>query len=134
MGHAISGRGFYNMDVELLADRPRVDQFAAVVKFKSSPLSEKQLSDELKELVDKLWDWQVMRASESEFSVRFPSKETLRMSTRSGRLFLPISQLEVSIREAFLDPKPTAALPTVWVQVTGFRGTCLRRTASWLPW
>jgi hypothetical protein len=61
----------------------------------------------------------VAKVSETEFSVRFPSKETLRMSTRSGRWFLPISQSEVCIREAFLDPKPTAALPSVWLQITG---------------
>jgi hypothetical protein len=119
MGHAISGGGFYNIDVEPIADSPREDRFAAVIKFKSAPLSESQLTDELKDLVDEMWDWQVAKASETEFSVRFPSKETLRMSTRSGRLFLPISQSEVSIREAFLDPKPTAALPSVWVQISG---------------
>jgi hypothetical protein len=119
MGHAISGGGFYNIDVEPIADSPRKDRFAAVIKFKSAPLSESQLTDELKDLADEMWDWQVAKASETEFSVRFPSKETLRMSTRSGRLFLPISQSEVSIREAFLDPKPTAALPSVWVQISG---------------
>jgi hypothetical protein len=119
MDHAFSGGGFYNIDIEPIADSPREDRFATVIKFKSTPLTEAQLTDELKDLVDELWDWQVAKASETEFSIRFPSKETLRMSTRSGRLFLPISQSEVSIREAFLDPKPTAALPSVWVQISG---------------
>jgi hypothetical protein len=57
MGHAISGGGFYNIDVEPIADSPREDRFAAVIKFKSTLLTEAQLTDELKDLVDELWDW-----------------------------------------------------------------------------
>jgi hypothetical protein len=57
--------------------------------------------------------------TETEFVVSFPSRETLRMSTRSDRLFLPLSQYDVGIREAFLEPKPGKAFPSVWVQITG---------------
>jgi hypothetical protein len=57
MGHAITGGRFFNIDVEPIRDDGQGDQFTAVVKFKGTPLSELQLSDELKNLVDDLWDW-----------------------------------------------------------------------------
>ncbi|KAK1681684.1 hypothetical protein QYE76_042532 [Lolium multiflorum] len=41
------------------------------------------------------------------------------MWNRNGRLFLPLSESNTSIREAFLGPRPSKALPTVWVQLTG---------------
>jgi hypothetical protein len=82
-------------------------------------MSDTQLSNELKHLVDEAWVWQVVKVSESEFSVRFPSRETLRMSTRSGKIFLPLSQSEAKIREAFLEVRPGKAFPSVWVQISG---------------
>jgi hypothetical protein len=69
--------------------------------------------------MDDSWDWQVAKVSESEFSVRFSSRETLRMSTRSGRIFLPLSQSEAIIREAFVEVRLGRAFPSVWVQVSG---------------
>ncbi|XP_051187931.1 uncharacterized protein [Lolium perenne] len=41
------------------------------------------------------------------------------MGTRHGKLFLPINKVEVEIREAFLSPKPSLSLPSVWVQLSG---------------
>jgi hypothetical protein len=119
MGHAITGGGFFNIDVEPIRDDGQGDQFAAVVKFKGTPLSELQLSDELKNLVDDLWDWQVTKVSDSEFTVRFPSRATLKMSTGSGKLYLALSKTDVEIREAFLAPQPGKALPSTWVRLMG---------------
>jgi hypothetical protein len=99
--------------------------YAAIVKFKSSPLSASQLADELKHMVDDHWDWQVCKLTESEYSVIFPSQATLRMGTRSGKLFLPLNKVEVSIREAFLDPKPSVVLPSTWVQISGLPGSMM---------
>jgi hypothetical protein len=120
MGHAISGGGFFNIDVEPLQGKGSLGEVsAAVIRFDSSPLSEVQLSDELKHLVDEMWDWQVCRLSDSEFSVVFPSRETMRLSTGSGKLHLPLSKKDTAIREAFLSPKPSLVLPATWVRLTG---------------
>lgn len=48
----------------------------------------------------------------------FPSCETLLMSIRSGRLYLPLKGVEAKIREAFLEPKPSVELEKVWVQIS----------------
>ncbi|KAK1696200.1 hypothetical protein QYE76_012897 [Lolium multiflorum] len=120
MGHAITGGGFYNIDVEpLRGSQAPGEVFAAIISFKGKPLSEEMLSDELKHLVDELWDWQVRKLSEVEFSVVFPSRETLRLSTGSGKLHLPLSKKDTTIREAFLAPKPSVMLPSTWVRLTG---------------
>nr|XP_051221807.1 uncharacterized protein LOC127340068 [Lolium perenne] len=120
MGHAISGGGFYNIDVKpLRGSQAPGEVFAAIISFKGKPLSEEMLSDELKHLMDELWDWQVRKLSEVEFSVVFPSRETLRLSTGSGKLYLPLSKMDTAIREAFLAPKPSVLLPSTWVCLTG---------------
>jgi hypothetical protein len=118
-GGAIARGGFFNIEVEPLLPQVIGDVFAAVVQLQSKLLSESQLLDELKHLVDEAWDWQVAKVSETEFSVRFPSRETLRMSTRNGRIFLPLSQSEAKIQEAFIEVRPGKALPSVWVQISG---------------
>jgi hypothetical protein len=120
MGHAITGGGFYNIDVEpLKAGQVSGETFTAVIKFNDEPLSEDKLTEELKLLVDDLWDWQVTKKSDSEFTVVFPSRATLRLATASGKLFLPISEKETAIREVFLAPKPSLVLPSTWVRLTG---------------
>jgi hypothetical protein len=95
------------------------DDFSAIIKFNTSPLSAVQLDAELKDLVDDRWDWKVCRVSETEFTVVFPSQATLRMGSRRGKLSLPLSKVEVDIREASLDPKPSMVFPSTWVQLTG---------------
>jgi hypothetical protein len=38
---------------------------------------------------------------------------------------LPLNKVEVSNREAFLDPKPTIFLPSTWVQIFGLPGSMM---------
>ncbi|KAK1677133.1 hypothetical protein QYE76_037981 [Lolium multiflorum] len=127
MGHAITGGGFYNIEVEPLEGSGQNETFEAVIHVKVAPLSALQLADELKNLLDGSWDWRVAKVSEKEFSVRFPSRETLRMSTRRGKIYLPLSKLDVDIREAFVNPRPGKAMPPVWVQLTGLPGDLMER-------
>jgi hypothetical protein len=120
MGHAITGGGFFNIDVEPLKGVGNTGEvFAAAIKFMTVPLPVEHLSDELKLLVDELWDWQVCRVSDSKFTVVFPSRETRRMCTVSGKLYLPMTKSETSIREAFLSPKLSLVMPSTWVKMTG---------------
>jgi hypothetical protein len=120
MGHAITGGCLFNIDVEPLSGKGDTREvFAAAIKFSTTPLLEEQLSEELKLMVDELWDWQVRRVSDSEFMVVFLSRETRRMCTVSGKLYLPVSKSKTTIREAFLAPRPSLVLPSAWVKMTG---------------
>ncbi|KAK1696377.1 hypothetical protein QYE76_013074 [Lolium multiflorum] len=127
MGQAITGGGFFNIDVEPIKEPNQGELYEAVIHFASAPLSPELLSDELKYLMDVSWDWQVTRVSETEFTVRFPSRETLRMNTRRGQIFLPLCKRDVDIREAFVTPKPGKAFPSVWVQITGLPGDLMEK-------
>jgi hypothetical protein len=100
MGQAIIGGGFFNIDVEPLRFGQRKGEiFSAVIKFNTVPLSKEQLSDELKHLVDEMWDWQVKRVSDTEFSLVFPTRQTLRLCTGRGKLYLLLCKIETEIRE-----------------------------------
>ncbi|KAK1679257.1 hypothetical protein QYE76_040105 [Lolium multiflorum] len=68
MGHAITGGGFYNIEVEPLEGSNQEEVFEAVIHFDVAPLSALQLAEELKNLLDGSWDWRVAKVSEKEFS------------------------------------------------------------------
>jgi hypothetical protein len=57
-GNAIAGGGFFNIEVEPLQPRETGEVFAAIIQFKTVPLSDSQLSNELKHLMDDSWDSQ----------------------------------------------------------------------------
>jgi hypothetical protein len=99
MGHAITGGGFFNIDIEpLRACQGASEVFTAVIKFDKDPLTEERLSDELKVLMD---------------------DQTMRLCTGSGKLHLPLSKRDTEIREGFISPRPSLVLPSGWVKLTG---------------
>jgi hypothetical protein len=73
------------------------------------------------------WDWQVWERSEREFTVVFPSQDTLKMSAWSGKLFMPLHDVTASIRLALADPVPVEKLQDAWVAISGLP-RCMRRT------
>jgi hypothetical protein len=77
MGHTITGGGFYNIEVDPIKKHGSGEVFAAIIKFPDCVLTAEQLSGELKNLVDDLWDSQVNKLTETEFSVAFRSRATL---------------------------------------------------------
>jgi hypothetical protein len=67
MGHAFTGCGFYNIEVTT----PRRGAGRSV--HGGHPLLQRaSVSGELKSLADELWDWQVTRLLESEFTGAVP--------------------------------------------------------------
>ncbi|KAK1641705.1 hypothetical protein QYE76_059510 [Lolium multiflorum] len=52
MGHAITGGGFYNIEVEPLEGSGQEETFEVVIHFEVAPLSALQLAEELKNLLD----------------------------------------------------------------------------------
>jgi hypothetical protein len=67
-------------------------------------LSEEEVEEEFKDLVDENWDWQVRQLSESDFLVVLPSKESPRIAIRGGGLTLPTSKLKALITVPTGDP------------------------------
>ncbi|KAK1602998.1 hypothetical protein QYE76_048210 [Lolium multiflorum] len=92
---------------------------SATVIIEQGNLSEEEVEDEFKDLVDENWDWQVRRLSPSDFAVVFPSKESLRIAIRGGGLTLPSSKLKALITVQVGDPLASESLVETWVRLIG---------------
>ncbi|CAM0880737.1 unnamed protein product [Alopecurus aequalis] len=123
-------RVFFYLDFE---DDPEEEDESngPVISFKETPLSKEDLTRELHHLVEVVWDWQVMAISAREFAVVFPTRDILRMCTRSGRLFLPLSGVDAEIRLGDSDPKPAVVLKEAWVRLTGLPRRMRREDRLW---
>jgi hypothetical protein len=62
LGTCVCRGSFFNIEVEPLhTSQGTREVFTAIIKFNTAPLTEEKLSDDLKHLVDELWDWQVKK-------------------------------------------------------------------------
>ncbi|KAK1686642.1 hypothetical protein QYE76_047490 [Lolium multiflorum] len=119
MGQAVAGESFFALEFEEDDEESEEMSNGAVISFKHVVLSVSDLTRELHHLVEADWDWQVEETSAHEFSVVFPSRESLQISARSGRLFLPLSGTVADIRLADSDLAPVEMLQEVWIRLTG---------------
>ncbi|KAK1646698.1 hypothetical protein QYE76_064503 [Lolium multiflorum] len=107
MGHAITGGGFYNIEVEPLEGSGQVETFEAVIHFDVAPLSALQLADELKNLLDGAWDWSVAKVSEKEFSFTgLPGDlmERERLMAALTMIGRPLDVDELSVKKCKTEP------------------------------
>ncbi|KAK1664918.1 hypothetical protein QYE76_053077 [Lolium multiflorum] len=119
LGQAVPGESFFYLDFDEDEDEDEEVTNGAVISFRQVSFTALDLSRELQHLVEADWDWQVQEVGRNEFAVLFPSHESLQFSTRSGRLFLPLSGTVADIRLADADPAPVELLQEVWVKLTG---------------
>ncbi|KAK1625985.1 hypothetical protein QYE76_000300 [Lolium multiflorum] len=92
---------------------------SALIILEKEGLNEEQLEDELKDLVDDSWAWQVCRLNGTDYSVIFPSKESLRMTIRGGGITLPMSKTKAIVTIPTDDPLVVEKLEEVWVHLIG---------------
>jgi hypothetical protein len=115
-GYGSNGVGFVCCEVseeEMLPPAPN----AARISLEMGSLSAEQLEDELKDLVDEGWAWNVQQLNDTDFAAVFPSKESLRMAIRGGGLNLPMSKLHVNVEASVGDPAAADQLEEVWVNL-----------------
>ncbi|KAK1692879.1 hypothetical protein QYE76_009576 [Lolium multiflorum] len=92
---------------------------SATVILDGGRLSEEEVEDEFKDLVDENWNWQVRQLSASDFAVVFPSKESLRIAIRGGGLTLPTSKIKALVTVPLGDPLASETLEEIWVKLVG---------------
>ncbi|KAK1647115.1 hypothetical protein QYE76_064920 [Lolium multiflorum] len=108
-GFGGDGRGFFCSEVaEEELKKPAVN--SAIVCIESGELSVEHVEAEFKDLVEEEWDWQVQKISSTDFSLVFPSKESLRMAIRGGGIKLPASQCQAIVMSNTTDPAATEQL------------------------
>ncbi|KAM0885338.1 hypothetical protein ACQ4PT_030419 [Festuca glaucescens] len=110
MGQAIQDEGFFYLYFEDDEHDEVGASNAAIISFTEAALGAAELESELKHLVECVWDWKVTPLAPGDFSVVFPSQDTLRMSARSGHLFLPLCETMAKIRLAEANPAPVEKL------------------------
>jgi hypothetical protein len=108
-GFGGDGQGFFCCEVaEEELKKPAAN--SAIVCIESGDLSADQVEAEFKDLVEDDWDWQVQKISSTDFSLTFPSKESLRMAIRGGGIKLPTSQCHAIVMSNTADPSASEQL------------------------
>jgi hypothetical protein len=118
-GVAIDGKGFYAMDN--VAPLPRIEpENLAYVLVDDPRASVEAIEDGLKKLVCAEWDWQVVRLSETDFSVVFPNTVSLQLCKNAADLALPGSKIRIIVLDSICNP-PGAPPPLseIWTRVHG---------------
>ncbi|KQJ87457.1 hypothetical protein BRADI_4g11253v3 [Brachypodium distachyon] len=118
LGFGIPGQGFYHLKLATSGDDEKASN-SVLVSVQTTQISSQLLEDELKNLFEEEWDWQVKQLSDLEFIVVFPSKESLRFACKSGRLVLSLNQVSVSIKEEEVDAEASSILSEVWLKLSG---------------
>nr|XP_051202061.1 uncharacterized protein LOC127315631 [Lolium perenne] len=117
-GYGGGRQGFLCIDVpDEELQRPASN--SATVILDKGRLSEEEVEEEFKDLVDENWNWQVRQLSVSDFAVVFPSKESLRIAIRGGGLTLPTSKIKALVTVPLGDPLASETLEEVWVKLLG---------------
>lgn len=117
MGFAIPEQGFYCINIPTA--KAQSTKAVAIIKLEEGQASEKDVEEELRNLIDKKWDWQVRMINEGEFVACFPDKTTLDTFSRLSGLVLGIHNLKVKIVKSDIDPEATSYLQTTWVKIYG---------------
>ncbi|KAK1677569.1 hypothetical protein QYE76_038417 [Lolium multiflorum] len=92
---------------------------SAIVCIEAGELTVEQVEAEFKDLVEEEWDWQVQKVSETDFSLVFPSKESLAMAIRGGGIKLPSSQCHALVMSNTADPAAVEQLVETKVKLFG---------------
>jgi hypothetical protein len=118
-GFAIDGKGFYAMDnvPPLPCAQPANLAFVLV----DDPRANEQVLEEgLKLLVCEDWNWQVRRLSETDFSVVFPTPDSLKLCKNAADLALPGSRIRIIVLDSINNPLGAPPpLSAVWAKVLG---------------
>ncbi|KAK1608743.1 hypothetical protein QYE76_032416 [Lolium multiflorum] len=117
-GFGGDGNGFFCLEVaEEELQKPKAN--SALVCIEAGELTAEQVDAEFKDLVEEEWDWQVHKVSETDFSLVFPSKESLRMAIRGGGIKLPTSQCHALVVSNTADPTAVEQLVEVKIKLLG---------------
>ncbi|KAE8812423.1 hypothetical protein D1007_10562 [Hordeum vulgare] len=89
----------------------------AVISMQRQKITPQVLLEGLRVLAVDGWDWHMHQISDFEFSVVFPSCESLRMIASCTSFTLPLNQLAISVKVAMNGFKSVGELFEVWVLV-----------------
>jgi hypothetical protein len=115
-GFAIPNQGFYCIKVP---EATKTQKATCIIQVPQGDATEKKIMDELKNLINGQWEWQVRQVIGKEFTVVFPDKTSLDTFSKILEILLSIHGLKVKIMKSDLDPESTEILQTTWIKIYG---------------
>lgn len=92
---------------------------AGCIKILEGMAGEKKVEEELRNLIENKWDWQVNKLSRDEYMAMFPNKQSLETFAKLSELRTTIHQLKIKVMKSDLDPEAIGKLQTVWMKIYG---------------
>jgi hypothetical protein len=115
-GFAIADQGFYSIQVPGEGGTPKA---ASIIQVLQGEASKKKIEEELKNLINNQWDWQV---EAKEYVVVFPDKNSLETFAKIAEILMSIHGIKVKIMKSNMDPDASEILQPIWVKIYGLPG------------
>lgn len=110
-------QGFYCIEIPEAINQNQGN--GANIRVLEGDADEKKIEEELKNLIDNKWDWQVKKLSREEFVVNFPNKQSLDIFSKMSELSTTIHNIKIRVLKNDLDPEATGKLHMVWMKIYG---------------
>jgi hypothetical protein len=104
--------GFFDMDNLTLLQENKFENMVFVL-VDDPKISEKMIEQEIRKLVCEEWNWQVMRLTETDFSLIFLNAESLCLCQNAASLTLPTSKIQVIVLDEIQNLLKNASAPLV---------------------
>jgi hypothetical protein len=122
-GFAIADQGFYSIQVPGEGGTPKA---VSIIQVLRGEASEKKIEEELKNLINNQWDWQVRQVEAKEYVVVFPDKNSLETFAKIAEILMSIHRIKVKIMKSNMDPDVSEILQPTWVNIYGLPGIACR--------
>jgi uncharacterized protein YdaT len=123
LGFAILDQGFYNI---LIPRAGKVMKAACIIQVLQGEASEKKIEEELKNLKNSNWDWDVRQLYLKEYMAIFPDKASLETFLKISEILMSIHGIKVRILKSKMDPDAIEVLQMTWVKIYGLPSIALK--------
>jgi hypothetical protein len=115
-GFAILEQGFYIIQTHGTDEARKT---SCIIQVLQGDASMKNIEDELKNLIDSKWKWQVKQVDTNEFTVVFPNKSSLGTFSKTSKMVMSLHGIKVKFLKSNNDPEAIEVLHTTWVKIYG---------------
>jgi hypothetical protein len=115
-GFAILEQGFYIIQIHGTDEARKT---SCIIQVLQGDASMKNIEDELKNLIDSKWQWQVKQVDTNEFTVVFPNKSSLGTFSKTSKMVMSLHGIKVKFLKSNNDPEAIEVLHTTWVKIYG---------------
>jgi hypothetical protein len=123
VGLTIPDQRFYN--ISILGDESS-GKANSIIQVIHGEAPKKKLEDELKNLINKHWDWHVRQMDVNEYTTVFLVKNSLETFSKISEILMSVHGLKVKIMKSTMDPDACQVLQTAWLKIHGMPSIALK--------